>query len=61
MKDKRWVIIITSVVVEKQNSVLYEGKFEKILYIFNSNIGLYVSRQKKYKIQPKNIILSLKV
>ncbi len=26
-------------------------------YIFNSNFGLYFNRQKKYKIQSKNIIM----
>ncbi len=57
MRDKRRAIIITSMAIEKQNSILYEGKFEKTQYIFNSNFDLYFNRQKKYKIQSKNIIM----
>ncbi len=57
MRDKRWVIIITSVALEKQNSILYEGRFEKTQYILNSKFGLYFSPPKKYKNQSKNIIM----
>ncbi len=57
MRDKCWAIIITSLAIEKQNSILYEGRFEKTQYILNSNFGLYFNRQKKYKIQFKNIIM----
>ncbi len=57
MSDKHWAIIITSVAIEKKNSILYEGRFEKTQYIFNSNFDLYFSHQKKYKIQSKNIIM----
>ncbi len=57
MRDKRCAVIITSVNTEEQNSILYEGRFEKTMqYVFNSNFGLYF-RQKKYKIQSKNIIM----
>ncbi len=41
----------------KTHSIIHEGRFEK-QYIFNSNFGLYFNRQKKYKIQSKNIIMS---
>ncbi len=57
MRDKCRAIIITSVAIKKQNSILYEGRFEKTKYIFISNFGLYFNRQKKYKIQSKNIII----
>ncbi len=43
--------------IEKQNSVLYEERFEKTQYIFNSNFDLHFDRQKKYKIQSKNIVM----
>ncbi len=57
MKDKHRAIVITSMAIEKQNSILYEGRFEKTQYILNSNFSLYFNRQKKYKIQFKNIIM----
>ncbi len=34
-----------------------KGVFEKTQYVFNSNFGLYFNRQKKYKMQCKNIII----
>ncbi len=43
--------------IEKQNSVLCEGRFEETQYIFNPNFGLYFNPQKMYKIQSKNIIM----
>ncbi len=57
MRNKRWANIVTSVAIEKQNSILYERRFEKIQYILNSNFGLYFNRQKKYKSKSKNIIM----
>ncbi len=47
MRDKRWAIIITSVAIEKQNSILYEGRFEKKQYILNSNFGLLLQSPKE--------------
>ncbi len=41
---------------EKKNSILYEGRFEKTQYIFNSNFSLF-NHHKEYKIQSKNIIM----
>ncbi len=57
MRDKHRAIIITSVAIEKQNSILYKGRFEKTIHIFTSNFGLYFNCQKKYKIQSKNVIM----